>query len=157
MNVTLKMNINDQEFELKCDVTNAAGRIYRQQYNRDLLIDMKEIYKKTHKTELDALSAINMEGIDVETLSADDLSKALLDRVDISKLMAMQEEETLSFEETDRCGQIVWAFVKNADKDTPRYEEWIDSFDFILPVIDIVCALYEAWTKSAQPTIQLKN
>ena len=156
MNVTLKMNINEQEFELKCDVTNAAGRIYRQQYNRDLLIDMKSVYQKMHKSEYDILSSIDMTGIDVTNLSSDEISNELMNRVDIQKILSLQDT-TLSFEETDRCGQIVWAFVRNADKDTPNYEEWIDSFDFILPVIDIVCALYEAWTKSAQPTIQLKN
>ena len=155
MNITLKMKIQDQEFALNANLTNAAGRIYRQQYNRDILKDMSEIYKKMHKSLFDG---IDMTGIDLNGKTEQEIYDQIISRVDVSKLVASQtEREQLSFEETDRCGQIVWAFVKNADKDTPYYEEWIDSFDFILPVIDIVEALYEAWNKSAQPTIELKN
>ena len=155
MNITLKMNIQDQEFTLNANLTNAAGRIYRQQYNRDILKDMSEIHKKMHRSPFDE---INLNEIEVKGKTEQEIYEQLVSKVDVAKFLSAQtEREQLSFEETDRCGQIVWAFVKNADKDTPYYEEWIDSFDFILPVIDIVDALYEAWTKSAQPTIELKN
>lgn len=155
MNIALKMKIQNQEFTLNVNLTNAAGRIYRQQYNRDILKDMSEIYKKMHRSYFDG---INMDGIEIDGKTEQEIFDQLLSRVDVPKLLKEKSEiETLSFEETDRCGQIVWAFAKNADKDTPYYEEWIDNFDFILPVIDIVCELYEAWNKSAQPTIELKN
>lgn len=157
MNITLKMNIEDQVFILKANLTNAAGRAYRQQYGRDILKDMSKIYKKNHKTAYDAISAIDLSGIDVSKLSEDNISDQIINRVDLEKLLAAHEEDELTFEETERCGQIIWAFVKNADKNTPGYEEWIDNFDFVLPVVDILSILYESWKKSAQPTVELKN
>lgn len=155
MYITLNMKIQDQEFALEANLSNRAGRIYRQQFNRDLLKDMSELYKKTHRSIFDG---VDMTGIDLKGKSEQEIYEQILSRVDVAKFAeSLNESQTLSFEETDRCGQIVWAFVKNKDINTPNYEEWIDSFDFILPVIDISNALFEAWNKSAQPTIELKN
>lgn len=155
MYITLNMKIQDQEFALEANLSNRAGRIYRQQFNRDLLKDMSELYKKTHRSIFDG---VDMTGIDLKGKTEQEIYEQILSRVDVAKFAeSLNESQTLSFEETDRCGQIVWAFVKNKDINTPNYEEWIDSFDFILPVIDISNALFEAWNKSAQPTIELKN
>ena len=155
MNITLKMKIQDQELEINANLTNNAGRIYRQQYSRDLLKDMSEMYNKLHKSPFDG---IDMTGIEIIGKTEDEIQEQLMSRVDISKLIASEtDREILSFEETEKCGQIAWAFVKNADSNTPGYEEWIDSFDFIIPVEDILTVLYEAWTKSAKPTVILKN
>ena len=155
MYITLNMKIQDQEFALEANLSNRAGRIYRQQFNRDLLKDMSELYKKTHRSIFDG---VDMTGIDLKGKSEQEIYEQILSRVDVAKFAeSLNESQTLTFEETDRCGQIVWAFVKNKDINTPNYEEWIDSFDFILPVIDISNALFEAWNKSAQPTIELKN
>ena len=149
------MKIHDQEFELNANLTNNAGRIYRQQYSRDLLRDMGDIYKKLRKSPFDG---INMDGIELAGKTEQEIYEQLVSRIDMTKLLTAQNEiEILSFEDEERAGQIIWAFVKNADNTIPNYEKWIDGFDFILPVGDIVCALYEAWTKSAQPTIELKN
>ena len=62
MNLTLKMNIQDQEFELNANLTNNAGRIYRQQFSRDILKDMSDIYKKMHKSPFDG---INLTGLEI--------------------------------------------------------------------------------------------
>lgn len=155
MYITLKMTIQDQDFTLEVNLANRAGRIYRQQYNRDLLKDMDEIYKKLHKTLFDG---IDMTGVELEGKTEQEIYSQLLARVDISKIIQSEaHENALDFEEEERAGQIIWAFVKNKDEKTPNYEEWIDSYEFILPVGDIVCALYDAWGKSAKPTIELKN
>lgn len=154
MNITLKIKIQDQEFELNANLTNNAGRIYRQQYSRDILKDMGDIYKKMH---VSPLAGINMDGIVLDGKTENEIYEQLMSRVDISKLLTLQEKEVLTFEEEERGGQIIWAFVKNADKSLPNYEKWIEDFDYILPIGDIVSALYDAWTKSAQPTIELKN
>lgn len=155
MNLTLKMNIQDQEFELNANLTNNAGRIYRQQFSRDILKDMSDIYKKMHKSPFDG---INLTGLEINGKTEQDIQDQLMSRIDIAQLLASQNEAAvLTFEEEERGGQIIWAFVKNADKALPNYEKWIEEFDFILPVGDIVCALYESWTESAQPTIELKN
>lgn len=155
MYITLKMKINEQELSLEVNMTNRAGRIYRQYFNSDILADMTDIYKKLHKSILDE---IDMSGISISGKTEQEIYDQLIEKVDVSKLMAAQNERpAFTFEETDLCGHIVWAFVKNKDEKTPNYEEWIDSFDYILPVIDIVDALYNAWNKSAQPTIELKN
>ena len=155
MYITLKMKIQDQEIPLEVNLTNRAGRIYRQQFSRDILKDMSEIYKKLHKSILDE---IDMSKIDVKGKTEQEIYEQILSNVDMSKLLAEQSaKDEFSFEETERAGQIVWAFAKNRDIKIPNYEEWIDSFDFILPVLDIVDALYTAWGKSAQPTVELKN
>ena len=155
MYITLNMKIQDQEFALEANLSNRAGRIYRQQFNRDLLKDMTVLYKKTHKSIFDSA---DLTGIDLKGKTEQEIYEQILSRVNMAEFIeSLNESQTLSFEETDRCGQIVWAFVKNKDINTPNYEEWIDSFDFILPVIDISNALFEAWNKSAQPTIELKN
>lgn len=155
MDVTLKFKVNDQDIELKTNLTNSAGRIYRQQFNRDLLRDMAEIYKKMNKSPFDG---VDMTGIDFSGKTEQELYQELMNRVDLSKLVeARSELNALDFEETERGEQITWAFAKNADKNLPNYTEWSDSLDYILPVGDIVSALYEVWGKSAQPTIELKN
>jgi hypothetical protein len=155
MDITLKMKIQDQEIELKANLTNAAGRIYRQQFSRDLLKDMSDIYKKLHKSLLDG---IDMTGINITGKTEQEIYEQLMAHVDVSKLLAIRaEQEQLSFEETEKGEQIIWAFVKNADKNTPNFSEWSESFDYVLPVGDIVTALFEAWGKSAQPTVELKN
>lgn len=154
MNITLKMNIQEQDFELNANLTNNAGRIYRQQYNRDILKDMSEIYHKIRKSSFDG---IDMTGIDIRGKTESEIYEQLMSRVDFSKLILNNTADGLDFEETERAGQIIWAFVKNAEKNAPAYEKWIDGFDFVMPVGEIVCALFEAWTKSAQPTVELKN
>lgn len=155
MNITLKMVIQDQEYELKANLTNNAGRIYRQQYSRDILKDMMDIYKKIHRSPFEG---IDLQGVDFRGADEQEIYEKLISRVDVAKLMQNEmEKPALDFEESERGGQIIWAFVKNADKTIPGYETWIDEFEFILPVGDIVCALFEAWTKSAQPTVTLKN
>lgn len=155
MYITLNMKIQDQDVSLEANLSNKAGRIYRQQFNRDLLEDMNAIYDKTHKSPFDG---IDMTGLQLSGKSEQEIYEQLLSRVDMSKMLSAREaKNTLTFEETERGGQIIWAFVKNKDKDIPNYEKWIDEFEYILPVADIVNALYEAWSKSAQPTIEIKN
>lgn len=154
MNITLKMKIDEQDFEIKANLTNAAGRIYRQQFSRDLLKDMNEIYKKTHKSPFDG---IDMTGVTVQGKTEQEIYEQLISKVDISKLLEARQETDLDFEETERGCQIIWAFAKNANKNLPEWQEWIDEFDFVLPVAEIVGVLYEAWIKSAQPTVELKN
>lgn len=155
MYITLKMKIQDQEFNLDVNLANRAGRIYRQQFNRDLLRDMTEIYKKLHKSPFDG---IDMSGIDLDGKTEKEIYEQLLSRVDMAQYLEDHTEKNqLDFTETERAGQIIWAFVKNNDDKTPNYEDWIDGYDFILPVGEIVSVLYEAWGKSAQPTIELKN
>ena len=153
MYITLKMKIQDQEFTLDVNLANRAGRIYRQQYGRDLLKDMAEIYRKLHKSPF---SGINVGDIDLTGKTEKEIYEQLISRVDISKFIE-QNSVSLDFEETETGGKIIWAFAKNRNDSIPNYEDWIDSFDFVLPVGDIVSALYEAWGKSAQPTVEIKN
>ena len=155
MYITLKMNIQDQEINLEVNLANRAGRIYRQQYGRDLIKDMSELYSKLNKSPFDG---IIMTGIEIKGKTEEEIYAQLMERVDVTKLLANQTPVMLlSFEETERAGQIIWAFAKNRDNSIPNYEEWIDSFDFILPVDKILTALYEAWGKTVQPTVEIKN
>ena len=152
MYITLKMKIQDQEIDLDVNLANRAGRIYRQTYNRDILKDMAEIYKKVNKNPFDG---VDTSGIDFVGMTEEELLKELVSRVDPRELI--KDREILDFEEAERAGQIIWAFAKNRNKDLPGYEDWIDSFDFILPVEEILAKLFEAWGKSAAPTIEVKN
>ena len=152
MYITLKMKIQDQEINLDVNLANRAGRIYRQTYNRDILKDMAEIYKKVNKNPFDG---IDTSGIDIVGMTEEELLNELISRVDPRELI--KDREILDFEEAERAGQIIWAFAKNRNKDLPGYEDWIDSFDFILPVEEILTKLFEAWGKSAAPTIEVKN
>ena len=152
MYITLKMKIQDQEIDLDVNLANRAGRIYRQTYNRDILKDMAEINKKVNKNPFDG---VDTSGIDIVGMTEEELLKELISRVDPRELI--KDREILDFEEAERAGQIIWAFAKNRNKDLPGYEDWIDSFDFILPVEEILTKLFEAWGKSAAPTIEVKN
>ena len=152
MYITLKMKIQDQEIDLDVNLANRAGRIYRQTYNRDILKDMAEIYKKVNKNPFDG---VDTSGIDIVGMTEEELLKELISRVDPRELI--KDREILDFEEAERAGQIIWAFAKNRNKDLPGYEDWIDSFDFILPVEEILTKLFEAWGKSAAQTIEIKN
>ena len=152
MYITLKMKIQDQEIDLDVNLANRAGRIYRQTYNRDILKDMAEIYKKVNKNPFDG---VDTSGIDFVGMTEEELLKELISRVDPRELI--KDREILDFEEAERAGQIIWAFAKNRNKDLPGYEDWIDSFDFILPVEEILTKLFEAWGKSAAQTIEIKN
>lgn len=152
MYITLKMKIQDQEIDLDVNLANRAGRIYRQTYNRDILKDMAEIYKKVNKNPFDG---VDTSGIDIVGMTEEELLKELISRVDPRELI--KDREILDFEEAERAGQIIWAFAKNRNKDLPGYEDWIDNFDFILPVEEILTKLFEAWGKSATPTIEVKN
>lgn len=152
MKITLKLNETDTE--LIVNMTMHGARIYRQSFNRDMLKDMNEIYSKLHKSPFDG---IDMSGIQIEGKTDQEIYAQLLSKVDANKILAAQNKETLDFDETERGAQIIWAFVKNADKNAPDFDEWIEGQDFILPVGDIVSALFEAWHKSAMPTVEIKN
>ena len=152
MKITLKMN--ETNTNLTVNMTMNGARIYRQIFGRDLLKDMNEIYQKLYKSPYDG---IDMSGIKVEGKTDQEIYEQLLAKVDVTKFLETQNKETLDFDETERGMQIIWAFAKNADKDTLNYDDWFESFDYILPVGEIIVALYEAWHKSAMPTVEIKN
>ena len=152
MKITLKMN--ESNTEMTVNMTMNGARIYRQNFSRDMLKDMNEIYVKLHKSPFDG---IDMSGIQVEGKTDQEIYEQLMSKVDVTKLFASQTKEMLDYDETERGAQIIWAFAKNADRNLPDFEEWIEGFDYILPVGDIVSALFEAWHKSATPTVEIKN
>jgi len=151
MYITLKMKIQDQDIALEVNLANRAGRIYRQQYGRDLIADMGDLYKKLHKSPL---SDIDMSGIDPDNLTEQEIFERIMAKVNIDAYMT---QNVFSFEDTETAGKIIWAFAKNRNENIPNYEDWIDGFDFVFPVEEIISALYDAWGKSARPTIELKN
>lgn len=151
MYITLKMKIEDQDINLDVNLANRAGRIYRQQYGRDLVDDMTELYKKLHKSPL---SGLDMSGIDPDNLTEQEIFERIMAKVNLENYMT---QNVLSFEDTEIAGKIIWAFAKNRNENIPNYEDWIDGFDFVFPVEEIISALFDAWGKSARPTVELKN
>lgn len=151
MYITLKMKIEEQEIAIDVNLANRAGRIYRQQYGRDLIADMSDLYKKLHKSPF---SEIDMTGVDLNALTEQEIFERIMSKIDVNDYL---KKQILSFEDTETAGKIIWAFAKNRNENIQNYEDWIDSFDFVLPVEDIVTALYDAWGKSARPIVEIKN
>ncbi len=145
------MIIEEQEIAIDVNLANRAGRIYRQQYGRDLIADMSDLYKKLHKSPF---SEIDMTGVDLNALTEQEIFERIMSKIDVNDYL---KKQVLSFEDTETAGKIIWAFAKNRNENIPNYEDWIDSFDFVLPVEDIVTALYDAWGKSARPIVEIKN
>ena len=152
MKITLKMN--DENRELEVNMTNRVGRIYRQAFSRDMLQDMLGIYKQLRKSPFEG---IDLSGIDLNGKTEQEIYQQLITKVDVAKLVDARQNASLNFDDTEKAGNIVWAFAKNADDSIPGYEEWIDGFDYILPVGEIVCGLFDAWNSSATPTVEIKN
>lgn len=153
MIITLKMKINDQEFNLIADMTMNAGRIYRKQFQRDLIKDLSEIYQKVNPNIYDHL---DLSGIQTEGKTEDEITDQIISKA-IPVWSETQRKTMLSFDDTEQASRIIWAFAKNADKDLPGCDEWMDSFDFILPIKEIITALYGAWNDSAKATVEVKN
>lgn len=153
MNITLKMKLQDQEFNLIINMTMNAGRIYRQQFQRDLVKDLSELYEKFNPSIFDN---IDLKGIETEGKAEEEITQQIITRA-YPVWAEAQKKIIPSYEDIERTGQILWAFAKNADMNLPGYEKWIDEFDYILPTKEIVIALYGAWNDSAKPTVEIKN
>lgn len=153
MELTLKMKIGDQEFTLVVNMTNKAGRIYRQKYSRDLVQDLTAINKKINPSIYDY---VDISQLDIVNKTEEELNADLI-RMAYPKYKEYTQNNVLDFTDTEQANQIIWAFAKNADDKLPDYEDWIDSFDFVMPVKSIIPVLFDAWTKTAQPIIELKN
>lgn len=153
MNITLKMKIDDQEINLVANLTMNAGRIYRQHFQRDLIQDLSEIYQIINPNIFDK---IDFTKIDTEGKTEEEIKNQIITEA-FPVWTEAQKKVMLTFNDTERASQIIWAFAKNADKDLPGYEEWIDSFDYILPIKPIITALYDAWHDSAKLTVEVKN
>lgn len=153
MKVTLKMKIDDQDFILNLNLNMRACQIYRQQFNRDVLKDMTEIYKLVNPSPFAGMefSDIVTEGKTEEEVYSQVISKAM--PIYFSQ---REDDKPLDFEMTERACQIIWAFAKNAGE-PKNYEDWIYSFDFVFPAENAIVALYNAWYKSATPIIETKN
>ena len=95
------MQIQDEAIELTANLTLKACRIYRQNFFRDLLQDMQNIYKTYNKSPFEG---INFAGMDVEGKSEQEIYAQLLSRVDVTKL---SELHTLTGEQTETGYQIV--------------------------------------------------
>ena len=156
MNITLKLSINDQVFEIVANATLKVCRIYRQQFGRDLIKDMSEINKMIKPSIYDFVDTEELAKINTENVSEEELNRTILKKV-YPAYRKFEKEVLLDTEHTERANQIIWAFAKNADENLSGYEDWIDGFDFILPVKKIIPALYDAWEKSAQPIVEVKN
>lgn len=153
MNITLKMKIDDQEVDLIANLTMNAGRIYRQQFQRDLIQDLSEIHQIINPNVFDK---IDLTKIDTEDKTEEEVQQQIIAKA-YPIWVETQKNNILSFNDTERASQIIWAFAKNADNGLPGYEDWIDSFDYILPIKPIIIALYDAWHDSAKPTVEVKN
>ena len=144
------MKIQEQDIALEVNLANRAGRIYRQQYGRDLIADMGDLYRKLHKSPF---SGVDIHDID-KNMTEQEIFEQIMSKINVDDYLT---KTMLSFDDTETAGKIIWAFAKNRNENIPNYEDWIDGFDFVLPVEEIITALYDAWGKSARPTVELKN
>lgn len=153
MLITLKMTIQDQDFNLGVDVTMKACRIYRQQFGRDIIKDMAEINRIVNPSLYDL---VDISEIKVDGKTEDEVLQEVMKKA-YPEYKKHEKTTVLDYQHTEQASQIIWAFAKNADESIPNYEDWIDSFDFILPVKEIITSLYDVWNKTAQPIIEIKN
>ena len=151
MKITLKLNNRTETETLAINMTMNAARIYRQTFSRDLLKDMNEIYWKVNRS---AFEGVDLTKIDTSKSEAE-ITAEILKQADLTILS--ESKKDLDYDETERGCMVLWAFTKNADVKTIEFEEWIGSFDYVLPIAEIITALYEAWHKTAVPTVELKN
>ena len=47
---------------------------------------------------------------------------------------------------------LAWCFAKNADKDIPEKEEWLDGMESMFAVYEILPEILELWTASSRTT-----
>ena len=151
MKITLKLNNRTETETLAINMTMNAARIYRQTVSRDLLKDMHEIYWKVNRS---AFEGVDLTKIDTSKSEAE-ITAEILKQADLTILS--ESKKDLDYDETERGCMVLWAFTKNADVKTIEFEEWIGSFDYVLPIAEIITALYEAWHKTVVPTVELKN
>ena len=151
MKITLKLNNETGSENLAINMTMNAARIYRQEFNRDLLKDMNEIYWKVNRS---VFEGVDLSGIDTSK-SENEITAEIIQRAQLNILS--ESKNDLDFDETERGCMVLWAFTKNADAKTLEFNEWFGSFDYVLPIAEIITALYEAWHKTAAPTVELKN
>ena len=116
MEIVLKLE--EQDIELPVNLTNHAGRIYRQTFERDMLLDMQDIYKKLNKSPFDG---IDLRDIQTAGKTKDEIADELIAKANISAFVD-NENPVLSFEDTEKAGQIIWAFAKKRNKVVQRLD-----------------------------------
>ena len=145
------MQIQEEAVTLKLNLTLKACRIFRQQFQSDLLQVMQQIYKAWNKSPFEGM---DLTGVTVEGKTEQEIYAQLLNKIDISKISELRE---LTAEQTEMGYKAIWAFAKNANPALPNFEDWADEFDYVLPIGEIITAVFEAWNKSAKPTVEIKN
>lgn len=151
MRATFEFEIEDKKYTLPAQISMAACRIYRAQFSRDLLQDIKQVLKEANPNPFDK---IDVSSLDL-TKSQEDIQKQMLSMANVGALVDANTNG-ISYETTEIGAKIIWAHAKAADNTTQPFTEWIDRFE-LLPVVPILEQIDKLWGESARPTITLKN
>ena len=129
-------------------------RFYRTEFGRDLIADLAALYQAIEgEPQAKFLKELSAHQIDPENEIA---VKAFLK--ENPEVMILIADRVLSFEETETGLRILWAFAKNHDDTLQQSaEDWGDSFDTVLPVRELILAIYGLWVAASAPTVALKN
>lgn len=130
-----------------------AGRIYRTEFGRDLIADLAELYKKTTMDNQAKLFEI-LRGKNVDLSDETAVTKAIVENAD---LLLISQDQPLTFADTERAGQVLWAFAKNSNEQIEGANDWADSFDILIPYKEIVPTIYSLWQQASTPSVVLKN
>lgn len=153
MERVLEIKSDETTITIPVRISLRAGRIYRTEFGRDLIADLAALYQKTtidNQTKL--FGVLREKNIDFADETA--VTQAIMENAD---LLLMTQDQPLSFSDTERAGQILWAFAKNSNEQIPGAEAWIDSFDILIPYKEVISTVYSLWQQASSPTIELKN
>lgn len=149
------LNIGSEERQLQIPVriTFKAARIYRAEFGNDLIEDLTDTNQRLSGINMTQIWA-SMRGKDIDLSDEKAVTQAILSEVNFADIGT---DRPLTFEETERSARIVWAFAKADNPSLPGVEDWIDSFEGVLPFREIVGTLYSLWIEATATTVTLKN
>ena len=156
MERTFIVHTEEKDTEIRVKASNFTLRLYRAEFNADLIKDLTEIHDKLHPDLF--IEAIKKAGIDPSEVSQDELVNIVIKNMDYSQLNADgTERPVLPDADTQiRIMQIIWTMARTADKNIKSFEDWCDEFD-LLPMADLADQCYEMWNRASSGTVELKN
>ena len=154
MERTVVIQSGEKEIELTLKATMSTLRQYRAEFNADLIKDLNEAWKAMNQDPF--MDALQRSGIQPVGMTQEEIVKAVMENIDVTALSS-NVPELIDGMIQMKAMQCVWAMVRSADKETPKFEKWCDSFEDLLPLKEIVNTIYEMWNTANGATVELKN
>lgn len=156
MEKTIIVHSGDKETEIPVKASMAALRIYRAEFNADLIQDLTAVYEASHYDPY--LEAVKKSNLNPNGLTRDELIAAVMENIDYSSIDANGDALPVVLDGVTRLKayQCIWAMAKAANKQTERFDDWCDLLD-VMPIGDVVEQCMQMWNLASAGTIELKN